>query len=83
MALTPQQLPALKAAIAAATDPDFVFARENGQTGVMAALFNGAGTFVVRRAQRSGQRGAARGVRRRRDRDQFPGANAGGAGLTQ
>lgn len=27
MALTPQQLPALKAAIAAATDPDFVFAR--------------------------------------------------------
>lgn len=40
MALTPQQLPALKAAIAAATDPEFVFARENGQTGVMASWFN-------------------------------------------
>lgn len=47
MALTPQQLPALKAAILAETDPGFVFARENGQTGVMAAFFNDASTFVV------------------------------------
>lgn len=51
MALTPQQLPALKAAILAETDPAFVFARDNGQSGVMAALFNGAGTFVVRRTR--------------------------------
>jgi hypothetical protein len=40
MALTPQQLPALKAEILAETNPDFVFARENGQTGVMASFFN-------------------------------------------
>ena len=38
--LTAQQLPALKAAILAETNPDFVFARDNGQTGVMAAFFN-------------------------------------------
>lgn len=40
MALTPQQLPALKAAILAETDPAFVEYREQGATGAMADFFN-------------------------------------------
>lgn len=49
MALTPQQLPALKAAIDAATDPQFVEYRTNGQNTLMADWFNAAATpaFVV------------------------------------
>lgn len=40
MALTTQQLATLKTAILAETNPDFVFARNNGQNGVMAAFYN-------------------------------------------
>lgn len=40
MALTNEQLPALKAAIAAETDPTFVEYRTNGDNGGMAAFFN-------------------------------------------
>lgn len=49
MALTPQQLPALKAAIAAETDPAFVEYRTNGDNGLMAAFYNEASNpaFVV------------------------------------
>lgn len=42
MALTTPQLQALKAAIAAQTDPAFVEYRTNGQTNQMAAFFNEA-----------------------------------------
>lgn len=47
MALTPQQLPALKAAILAETDPTFVGYRDNGQTPLMAAFYSSPSTFVV------------------------------------
>lgn len=40
MALTPQQLPTLKAAIAAETDPAFVALRQSGATGAMADWYN-------------------------------------------
>lgn len=40
MALTPQQLPALKAAILAETDPAFVEYRGQSATGAMAAFYN-------------------------------------------
>ncbi len=40
MSLTPAQLPALKAAILAETDPTFVGYRNNGQTGLMTEFFN-------------------------------------------
>ena len=47
MALTPAQLPALKNAIAAETDPTLVALRTaNDETG-MAGWYNGASTFVV------------------------------------
>ena len=45
--LTSQQLPALKAAILAETDPAFVEYRTNGQNTLMAAFYNAASTFVV------------------------------------
>jgi hypothetical protein len=51
MSLTPAQLPTLKAAILAETDPAFVTARTNGQTPLMAAFFNDPSTFVVRRSR--------------------------------
>lgn len=41
MNLTEAQLPALRAAIDAETDPEFVVYRDNGQTGLMAGWFNG------------------------------------------
>lgn len=44
MALTPAQLPALKAAILAETDPAFVEFRDNGDNGQMAAWYNQPGT---------------------------------------
>lgn len=49
MALTPQQLPALKAAIRAETNPEFVGYRTGGATGAMAAWFNAEANpaFVV------------------------------------
>ena len=49
MALTPSQLPALKAAILAETDATFVSYRTNGQTNQMAAFYNTAfsPTFTV------------------------------------
>jgi hypothetical protein len=49
MALTPAQLPTLKAAIAAETDPTFVEYRTNGDNGGMAAFYNEASNpaFVV------------------------------------
>lgn len=52
MALTPQQLPALKAAILAETDPTFVGYRTEGATGAMAAWYNGTASpaFVVWKA---------------------------------
>ena len=40
MALTPQQLPTLKAAIAAETDSTFVSYRDSGATGAMADWYN-------------------------------------------
>jgi hypothetical protein len=40
MALTPEQIPTLKAAIAANTDPEFVALRDAGATGAMAAWYN-------------------------------------------
>jgi hypothetical protein len=43
---TGPQLQTLKAAILAETDPGFVTARTNGQTGVMAAFFNAAASPV-------------------------------------
>lgn len=45
--LTAQQLPAMKAAIAAETDPAFVGYRTNGQTPLMAAFFNEAKSPAV------------------------------------
>lgn len=39
--MTPEQITILRAAILAETDPDFVTARQNGQTPLMAAFFNG------------------------------------------
>ena len=45
--MTPQQLPALKAAIAAETDPEFVGYRTNGQTPLMRDWLNAPSTFVV------------------------------------
>jgi hypothetical protein len=52
MALTPEQLPTLKAAIAAETDQTFVGYRDNGDNGGMAAFFNAVATptFYVWRA---------------------------------
>ena len=50
MALTPAQLPVLKAAILAETDPTFVQARTDGAVGIMADFYNAASTFVVRRS---------------------------------
>jgi hypothetical protein len=47
MALTPEQLPALKAAILAETDPAFVELRQANNEEGMAAWYNVAGTFVV------------------------------------
>lgn len=47
MELTLSQLQTLKTAILAETDPNFVFARDNGQTGVMADFYNQPSTFVV------------------------------------
>lgn len=47
MALSPAQLPALKASIEAETDPTFVGYRTNGQTPLMTAWYNAASTFVV------------------------------------
>jgi len=47
MALTASQLPALRAAIDAETDPEFVVYRTNGATGLMANWFNLPGSFVV------------------------------------
>lgn len=47
MALTASQLPALRAAIDAETDPEFVGYRTNGQTGLMAQWFNQPGAAVV------------------------------------
>lgn len=47
MPLSAAQLPALKAAISAETDPTFVTYRTNGQTGLMAGFFNADSTFVV------------------------------------
>jgi hypothetical protein len=46
MALTTQQLQTLKAAIAAETDPAFVEARTNGQTGIMASFYNSTASPV-------------------------------------
>lgn len=45
--LTDAQLPALRAAIDAATDPAFVADRAIGNTGLMADWFNKAGSFYV------------------------------------
>jgi hypothetical protein len=42
--LTTEQIPAFRAAIDAATDPEFVEYRTNGQTGLMAEWFNQAFT---------------------------------------
>ena len=50
MALTEAQLPALKAAIQAETDPEFVGYRTAGATGAMAQWLNEASTFIVWRA---------------------------------
>jgi hypothetical protein len=50
MSLTPAQLPTLKAAILAETDPAFVTARQQGAVGEMAAFYNQPSTFVVRRS---------------------------------
>jgi len=48
MALTAAQLPTLKSAINAETDPTFVGYRTNGQNGLMAAFYNAAhASFVV------------------------------------
>lgn len=47
MNLDASQLPALRAAIDAETDPEFVQYRGYGQTGLMAEWFNRASTFVV------------------------------------
>lgn len=47
MALTNEQVPILKAAILAETDPTFVAFRTAGSTGAMAAYFNTPSTFVV------------------------------------
>lgn len=49
MPLSDAQLPALKAAILAETDPAFVGYRTAGATGLMADWFNVASTFVVRK----------------------------------
>lgn len=49
--MTPQQLPALKAAILAETDQEFVGYRTNGQNGLMAQWLNGilSPAFYVKR----------------------------------
>jgi len=47
MSLTTAQLQTLKTAINAETDPTFVGYRTDGNTGLMAAWFNEASTFVV------------------------------------
>ena len=47
MALTPTQLPALKAAILAETDAAFVELRQAGATGAMAEFYSQPGAFVV------------------------------------
>ena len=50
MALTPAQLPALKAAILAETDPAFVEFRQQGAVGAMAEFYNRASTIYVWRS---------------------------------
>ena len=50
MALTPAQLPALKAAILAETDPAFVALRQANNEDGMAAWYNADGAFVVWRS---------------------------------
>lgn len=50
MALSQNQLPALKAAILAETDVAFVAFREAGAVGAMAAFFNQPSAFVVYRS---------------------------------
>ena len=47
MALTPAQLPVLRAAILAETDPAFVAARQANDETTMAAFYYAASTFVV------------------------------------
>ena len=47
MSLTTAQLTVLKSAILAESDPVFVGYRTEGNTGLMAAWFNGASTFTV------------------------------------
>lgn len=47
MALTDAQLPALRAAIDAETDPEFVSYRDNGQTGLMANWYNQPSSTMV------------------------------------
>lgn len=47
MALTTEQLPTLKAAILAETDPTFVEYRSQGAVGAMADFYNQPSTFVV------------------------------------
>ena len=47
MALTPTQLPALKAAILAETDAAFVEFRQAGAVGAMAEFYSQPGAFVV------------------------------------
>lgn len=55
MSLTPQQLAALKAAILAETDPEFVGYRTNGQTPLMTEWLNGIASpaYYVRRTSLS------------------------------
>ena len=50
MALTTAQLPALKSAILAETDPAFVDARQQGAVGIMADFYNQPSTFYVWRS---------------------------------
>ena len=47
MALSTTQLPTLKTAILAETDPAFVQLRINGETGAMASFYNEATTFYT------------------------------------
>jgi len=47
MGLSTEQLPTLRAAIDAETDPTFVQYRTDGATGLMAEWFNAASTFTV------------------------------------
>lgn len=48
--LLDSQLPALKSAILAETDPAFVANRQAGNTGLMAEFYNTASTFIVWRS---------------------------------